>query len=131
MAAAAATSGTPKAQRAQQLRQLRERRLAVLVATQLADEGLDVPALDCVVVASTGRAAGRAVQRIGRVMRCAPGKGQPIVVDVVDGTPFRGQWRARQEAYQQALGVVAPHPVPRCDAVQVLREVLRKNEGST
>ena len=123
--AAAITSATPKGQRAVQLRQLRARQLDVLVATQLADEGLDVPVLDFVVVASTGRAAGRAVQRIGRVMRTAEGKVQPIVVDVVDGTPFRGQWRARQEAYRAALGLVAPQPVPRADAVQVLREVMQ------
>lgn len=124
IAAADATSATGKGQRISQLRQLRARQLQVLVATQLADEGLDVPVLDCLIVASTGRAAGRAVQRIGRVMRTAEGKGQPIVVDVVDSTPFRGQWRAREQAYRDALGLHVPQPVYRVNAVDTLRSVL-------
>lgn len=124
VAAADATSATHKDARAGQLRQLRARQLQVLVATQLADEGLDVPVLDCVIVASTGRAAGRAVQRIGRVMRTADGKAQPVVVDVVDPTPFRGQWRAREQAYREALGIDAPPPVPRAHAVDALRRAL-------
>lgn len=122
--AADATSATGKQQRIAQLRQLRQRKLQVLVATQLADEGLDVPVLDCLVVASTGRAAGRAVQRIGRVMRTAEGKGQPVVVDVVDPTPFRGQWRARETAYREALGLQVPPPTARAQAVDALRRVL-------
>jgi len=122
--AADATSATGKGQRLSQLRQLRQRQLQVLVATQLADEGLDVPALDCLIVASTGRAAGRAVQRIGRVMRTADGKGQPIVIDIVDPTPFRGQWRAREQAYREALGLQVPPPTARSQAVDALRRLV-------
>ncbi len=124
VSAADATSATGKEARASQLRQLRARQLQVLVATQLADEGLDVPVLDCVIVASTGRAAGRAVQRIGRVMRTADGKAQPVVVDVVDPTPFRGQWRAREQAYRDALGLQVPAPVARNNGPDALRRAL-------
>lgn len=122
--AASATSGTGKQQRSTQLEQLRSRMLQVLVATQLADEGLDVPVLDCLIVASTGRAAGRAVQRIGRVMRTAEGKSQPVVVDVVDPTPFRSQWRAREQAYREALGASVPMPTARINAVQALQRAM-------
>ena len=110
--AMAVTGSTGSTLRGQRIRAVREGSVQVMVATQLADEGLDVPNLTAVVVASTGRAAGRAVQRIGRVMRVAPGKGTPVVVDVADPTPFTSQWRARARAYLQELGVVVPPPGP-------------------
>lgn len=112
VAAMPVTGSTGAGLRGQRIRGVREGSIQVMVATQLADEGLDVPNLDAVVVASTGRAAGRAVQRIGRVMRTAPGKVTPVVVDVADPTPFSSQWRARARAYFQELGVVVPGPQP-------------------
>jgi len=45
----------------------------VLIATQLADEGLDLPGLVAVHLTMPSRAEGRVVQRVGRVMRAAPG----------------------------------------------------------
>lgn len=124
--AMAVTSAVEKGLRRQRLAQLRDRQLQVLVATQLADEGLDVPVLDAVVIASTGKSAGRTVQRIGRVMRLAPGKLEPLVVDVVDPPPFGGQWQARTRAYMTELSLAAPKPVGRADAVQAVRRVLEK-----
>lgn len=86
--------------------------------------GLDVPGLDALVVASTGRAAGRAVQRLGRVMRVAEGKAQPLVVDVVDPTPFGGQAAARARAYLQQLGLAAPPVITRSELWDHLDRVL-------
>ena len=106
------TGSTGSGLRSQRIRGVREGSIQVMVATQLADEGLDVPNLDAVVVASTGRAAGRAVQRIGRVMRTSPGKRTPVVLDVADPVPFSGQWKARARAYLQELGVAVPPPQP-------------------
>lgn len=122
--AMAVTSDVSAGLRRQRLRQMREGQLQVLVATQLADEGLDVPCLDALVVASTGRAAGRAVQRIGRVMRLAPGKAKPLVVDVVDPTPFGSQWKARSHAYLTELGVCAPPPTARENAIAAVNAIL-------
>lgn len=120
----AVTSDVPAGLRRQRLHQLRQRQIQVLVATQLADEGLDVPVLDAVVVASTGRAAGRAVQRIGRVMRLAPDKACPIVVDLVDPAPFGGQWKARAAAYFAELGLVAPRPLDTGEGLAHLQGLL-------
>lgn len=59
-------------------------RARVLIATTLADEGLDIPRLDtCWQVSPTGN-AGRCEQRWGRVARFAPGKKKPLVIHVVD-----------------------------------------------
>ena len=105
VAAVALTSAVPKTQREGALQALRERRVQVAVATQLADEGLDVPVLDTLINASTGRAAGRAVQRVGRVLRQAADKRPPIVVEIVDPGPFRSQWKSRREAYRSELAI--------------------------
>lgn len=97
------TGQTSRGERQQRVRQLRERRLGALVATQLADEGLDVPVLECLVLAAAGRAAGRAAQRVGRTMR--PAGRPPVVLDLVDAGPFLSQWYARARAYRDVVGV--------------------------
>jgi len=118
------TSDVPGGLRAARIDQLRRGVLRVLVATQLADEGLDVRSLDAMIIASTGRAAGRAVQRIGRAMRVADGKRTPIVVDIVDPIPFIGQWTARRRAYRERVGVCASRRSRRETAAQKLAAVL-------
>ena len=56
----------------------------VLLATKLADEGLDLPILDAVVLLTPSRDAGRTTQRVGRTLRAIPGKPAPVVIDLVD-----------------------------------------------
>ncbi len=82
----------------------RARRYDSMVATQLADEGLDVPSLDLLVMGSAGRHDGTAQQRAGRT--CRPvGHEVPLVFDVVDDYPAaRSQWRDRASAYVEAYG---------------------------
>jgi superfamily II DNA or RNA helicase len=79
----------------------------VLVATQLADEGLDLPSLTAVHMTAPSRAAGRVIPRAGRVMRSAPGKGRPVVYDYVDDMGLLvSQWRSRMSAYNRFLSQV-------------------------
>jgi len=89
-----------------------------LVATKLADEGLDVRALDCLITAP-GRASAPTTQRAGRVMR--PEGRAPIVFDPVDGGPFRRAWSARARAYRSELGVTPEGSVDYDGAVRLLR----------
>lgn len=101
VAAAVLTGQDTARRRAQILEDLRAGRLRVLLATKLADEGLDVPALGRVFLASGGRAASRVEQQVGRCMRPAPGKAAPVVFDFCD---FRvgvlaAQARARAAVY--------------------------------
>jgi superfamily II DNA or RNA helicase len=60
----------------------------VVIATTLADEGLDIPTLGAVVLASGGKSETRALQRVGRSLRPSPGKKQAVVVDFFDNAPF-------------------------------------------
>ena len=122
--AVAITSAVPKHRRAQHLRGLRERTVQIAVATQLADEGLDVPSLDMLICASTGRAAGRAIQRVGRVLRPAENKQAPIVIEIVDPGPFESQWRARRKAYLENLSSMVPDPIAIADALDRVRGAL-------
>jgi superfamily II DNA or RNA helicase len=58
--------------------------LDAIVATSLADEGLDVPILDTVVLCSPSKNLPRVQQRVGRICRPSPGKPVPEVLDLVD-----------------------------------------------
>ena|GEM_PF-5306207 len=79
---------------------VRDGTVDVLIATQLADEGLDLPELCAVHLALPSRAAGRTEQRVGRIMRPSEGKGTPVVYDYVDDdTLAAAQWRARRKVY--------------------------------
>ena len=76
-------------------------KLSVVTATTIADEGLDVPTLDRVVLAFPTRAKGRTVQRLGRLMRPHPDKQKAVLFDLVDGNiaPFARQYRRRRKVY--------------------------------
>ena len=92
--------------RADLLARVRAGTLRVLVGTTVADEGLDLPNLDAVVMATGTRALSRVQQRIGRSMRPAPGKARPVVVDLVDAWgPLLGQ-AARRRSLYRSMGVV-------------------------
>lgn len=103
------TSDVPARARRRRLADLRAGRLDAVVATSLADEGLDVPALDCVVLLGSGRKGWRAAQRVGRLMR--PQGQPPVAFDFVDGGPFVRQWSARAAAYRAVVGVGPVGPV--------------------
>jgi superfamily II DNA or RNA helicase len=70
--------------RKQILEDFRAGELDCLVATSLADEGLDLPILDAVILAGSGMSKVKAMQRIGRAIRKFPGKEKAYIVDFMD-----------------------------------------------
>ena len=73
-----------------------------VVATTVADEGLDVPEIDAVILAAPSRNVGTVQQRIGRACRPLPGKRKPVVVDVCDSFgPYRRAGSARWGLYRR------------------------------
>lgn len=68
--------------------QLARKEQLIVIATTLADEGLDVPSLDAVILGSAGRSETRALQRVGRALRKAPGKTSALVIDFMDNAPY-------------------------------------------
>jgi len=104
------------------LREFRAGTVPVLFATQLADEALDVPRCNRVVLAHPGKAEGRLIQQVGRALRANPGKENARIIDVVDKKirPLRDQWRERKRVYRKE-GI----PV----AKRSLREVVNGSSG--
>ena len=66
------------------LKDFKSGKLRVLLATQLADEALDVPILNRVFLVHPGKHEGRIIQQIGRAIRQHPDKKDAIIYDFVD-----------------------------------------------
>jgi superfamily II DNA or RNA helicase len=61
--------------------------VGVYIASPIFDEGIDIPALDAVVIAAGGKSQVKLLQRIGRGMRCKPGNDNiMLVLDFIDDT---------------------------------------------
>jgi superfamily II DNA or RNA helicase len=109
VSAALLTGRVPKDRRKELLDDARAGRLGVLVATSLADEGLDLPRLSRVFLVYPGRARGRTMQRLGRLMRPHPEKGTAVLFDFVDRRVpiLRRHHVERRRLYREVLGAAA------------------------
>ena len=76
----------------------------VVLATQLADEALDVPRLNRVVLTYPGKHEGRLIQQVGRIIREFPKKKDAVIYDVVDWrmNVLRKQWMKRKVTYRKS-----------------------------
>jgi superfamily II DNA or RNA helicase len=103
--ATACTSDMPKRAQRDAVDVFREGDAKILCAVNIADEGLNVPALDAVVIAGPVKAKAKSIQRLGRLMRPLEGKA-PVLYDVVDERveQLKRQWWARRRAYKKVLG---------------------------
>lgn len=73
----------------------------ILIGSTIADEGLDLSILDCLILAGGGKSSTRAFQRIGRVLRLHPKKDNAIVFDILDETKtFKRHALTRKALYQ-------------------------------
>lgn len=77
-------SGLGKKKRAQAIADFRSGALRCMCATSLADEGLDIPRANVLILASGGQSRVKTIQRTGRVMRAFPGKTEGLVYDFED-----------------------------------------------
>ena len=92
-----------KADRELALDQMRNKEKHILLATyQLAKEGLDVPCLDRLLLATPVKDYAIVVQSVGRIARVCEGKGTPVVYDYVDDIGFlQGMWKKRCTHYRK------------------------------
>lgn len=73
----------------------------ILIGSTIADEGLDLPVLDCLILAGAGKSSTRAFQRIGRVLRLYENKKDAIVFDIIDETKtFKRHALIRKALYE-------------------------------
>ena len=92
-----------KTDREQALKEMREKKKHILLATyQLAKEGLDVPCLDRLLLATPVKDYAIVVQSVGRIARVCEGKDTPVVYDYVDDIGFlKNMWKKRCTSYKK------------------------------
>lgn len=76
-------------------------RVRVLIGSGIFDEGVDIPAVDTIVLAGAGRSRVKSYQRIGRALRPYPGKTKAVIHDFRDDMkPFSYHFQARLRLYE-------------------------------
>ena len=100
------TADLKKSQRQEIMERAQARQVDILLATQLAREGLDLTHLDRLFLATPKRAAAAVEQEVGRIMRPSAGKKDAIVFDFWDSRSrlFRSQFWKRRQVYRN-IGV--------------------------
>jgi superfamily II DNA or RNA helicase len=99
-----AAASRSKADRKDVLANFRSGTIRCVLATQLADEALDVPILNRVILAHPGKHEGRIIQQIGRAIRQHAGKQDAVIYDIVDPkvSVLKRQWNERKRTYKTA-----------------------------
>ena len=100
------TADLKKSQRQEIMERAQARQVDILLATQLAREGLDLTHLDRLFLATPKRAAAAVEQEVGRIMRPSAGKKDAIVFDFWDSRSrlFRSRFWKRRQVYRN-IGV--------------------------
>jgi DNA repair protein RadD len=130
--------GTPKDQRDDLIAAIGDGRLDVLTSCDLIGEGLDVPAVGCVILLRPTGSLTLCRQQIGRGMRPAPGKDALIVLDHANNCDRHGdpaeddvvwsldgavrQPKAKAEADPDTIGFGKPREIEEVAGDLVLRE---------
>jgi superfamily II DNA or RNA helicase len=83
--------------------QLRDGSVQAVIATTIFDEGVDVPELRKVILASGGKSQVKTIQRVGRALRKAGGKSVAEIVDFYDAhhTMLEKHSKAREAVYRE------------------------------
>lgn len=77
-------------------------KLSCILASKIFDIGVDVPSLSGLIIAGGGKSSVRALQRIGRVIRRAPGKTNAAIIDFADQAPYLLEHsQARRKIYSE------------------------------
>jgi superfamily II DNA or RNA helicase len=77
-----------------------------IIISTLLGEGVDIPGIDVIIMASAGKSTTATIQKAGRVLRIKKGKKEAIIVDFADsGRRLRNHFEKRREAYREILGV--------------------------
>jgi superfamily II DNA or RNA helicase len=91
--------------RKEAIQNMRDGKISLLIASTIADVGLDIPRLQCIVEAGAGKSSVTALQRLGRIMRLFEDKKDCLFITYRDSAPFICQhidkklaiWRIEEE----------------------------------
>ncbi len=81
---------------------LQDKKVKVVITTTIADEGLDIPAINSLFVVGGGKSFVKTIQRVGRVLRLKQDGSQAEIVDFMDNTNeyLRKHAKARLDWYE-------------------------------
>ena len=65
------------------LKDFKEKKFHILIST-VVNEGVNIPAMDVIVLAGGGKSDKMTIQRVGRVLRKADGKNEAVIIDFFD-----------------------------------------------
>jgi superfamily II DNA or RNA helicase len=83
------------------IKKMKDGELNLLIASKIFDQGVDIPELDALILAGSGKSSGRALQRLGRVIRKHPNKTRAIVVEFDDNAKYlKDHSEARYNVYK-------------------------------
>lgn len=110
-----AAARVSKKERDRILAAFRSGEIRCVLATQLADEALDVPRLNRVCLTHPGKHEGRIIQQIGRALRKFPDKEDAKIYDYVDWKVrvLRRQWDWRKRTYKKEGISIRRRKTPR------------------
>jgi superfamily II DNA or RNA helicase len=110
------TGQLPKKERTAIMERAKNRQVDILLATQLAREGLDLPHLDRLFLVSPKKGLAATEQEIGRIRRPCENKPDAVVFDFWDtGNPiFKSQFWKRKAVYEKlGINVDLKHGIER------------------
>jgi superfamily II DNA or RNA helicase len=83
------------------IQDMKDGKTEILIASKIFDQGIDIPELDALILAGSGKSSGRALQRIGRAIRKHKGKKKAIIVEFFDNCKYlRDHSEARIKVYR-------------------------------
>lgn len=89
----------------------------IVIASVVYDQGVDLPNLDALILAGSGKSSGRALQRLGRVIRPHKGKKDAIVLDFIDRAKYLLEHtNERMKIYRTEAGFKIKLPERKKDA---------------
>lgn len=94
----------PKRERKQMVEKFRNGEIKCVLATQLADEALDVPILSAIALTYPSKHTELILQQVGRALREYKGKENAVIADFADLNvkSLRSQWHGRRGFYLRA-----------------------------
>lgn len=74
--------------RRQAIQDMRDGKISIMIASTIADVGLDIPRLKCIIEAGAGKSSVTALQRLGRIMRPFEGKSSCSFITYRDNVKY-------------------------------------------
>ena len=81
---------------------LQKKEISCVITTTIADEGIDIPAVNSLILAGGGKSYVRTIQRVGRTLRLKEDGSAAEIVDILDKTNryLKAHAKARLEHYE-------------------------------